>query len=78
MLPNLTRTGRILLQSVPIPVAQVVARVCASYDVETYRFPEALDLTLSTITDWSGLRYCPKVFRQHLVERTWARMPLVS
>lgn len=40
VLPNLTRTGGIILQSVPIPVAQTVARICANYEVETYNIPQ--------------------------------------
>ncbi|QNE41987.1 hypothetical protein F1C16_20390 (plasmid) [Hymenobacter sp. NBH84] len=40
VLPNLTRTGGIILQSVPLPVAQAIARICARYEVETYSIPQ--------------------------------------
>lgn len=34
--PDLTRTGGIILESVPVPVAQAVAAICAEHGVETY------------------------------------------
>lgn len=34
--PDLSRTGGIILESVPVPVAQAVAAICAEHGVETY------------------------------------------
>ncbi|KAA9332028.1 hypothetical protein F0P96_11080 [Hymenobacter busanensis] len=37
--PSLTRTGGIILDSVPVEVAQSVADICATHGVETYYYP---------------------------------------
>ena len=39
LVANLTRTGGLLLSSVPLAVAQAAAAVCARYGVETYLLP---------------------------------------
>lgn len=41
IVPNLTRTGGIILGNVPVGVAQAVADICARYGVETYVQPAA-------------------------------------
>ncbi|GGG35800.1 hypothetical protein [Hymenobacter glacieicola] len=37
--PDLTRTGGIILNQVPIPIAQAVAAICSRYDVDIYYLP---------------------------------------
>lgn len=37
--PDLPRTGGIILESVPVPVAEAVAAICAEHGVETYWRP---------------------------------------
>lgn len=37
--PDLTRTGGIILNKVPIPIARAIATICSSYGVDIYYLP---------------------------------------
>ncbi len=48
--PDLTRTGGIILDMVPVPVAQDIAAICTRYGVETYYLPPLRQLPLAPPT----------------------------